>query len=163
MDIIQQKANELAKEMGAELGGGGLQIGVFIAGPIDKDYQPRITNHHWEVATLAPVRLLALAIDLDRCDIVAAESKRVFDCHGRLSLSTRGKEHTLGVLFVVNFGAVNLCTPLYATNLSGGIGYLPVAVTFIGRHKQCNVITQWHEELLKFFISIGAPAEVEAN
>lgn len=158
MDIIRQKANELAVEMGAQPNTGGVQIGVFIAGPIDEDYDPKINNHHWEVATLAPVRLLALAIDLDRCDIVDAESKRVFDCHGWVSLSTRGKEHTLGVLFVATFGLVNLCTPLYATNLSGGQGYLPVAVTFIGRHGLRNVITQWHEELLKFIIGGVVPA-----
>jgi len=158
MDIIQQKASELSSEMGAERGvgvEGGLTIGVFIAGPIDEDYHPKVNNHHWEVATLAPVRLLGLVIDLDCIEIVDAESKRIFDGHGWLSLNTRGREHTLGVLLVATFTPPNLVVPVSVTNLGGGLGYLPVAVTFIGRNKQDhyrNVITQWHEELLKFFI-----------
>ena len=157
MDIIQEKAAELSGEF---QGASGLQIGIFIAGPIDEDYHPKVNNHHWEVATLAPVKLLALAIDLDCCEIIDAASKKVEDCHGWLSLNTRGKEHTLGVLFVASFGGLNVCTPLYTTNLNGGSGYLPVVVTFIGRNRQHsyrNVITQWHEELLKFFIGGGAP------
>ena len=131
------------------------QIGIFIAGPIDEDYHPKVNNHHWEVATLAPVFLLGLVIDLDCCEVTEADTKHVEDCHGWLSLSTHGKEHTLGVLVVVSGGVANLWTPLNVTNLNRGIGYLPVAVTFIGRHCESgctNVITQWHEDLLKFFI-----------
>ncbi|HEX6989172.1 MAG TPA: hypothetical protein VF282_06840 [Bacillota bacterium] len=155
MDIIKEKAT--AAGASAQLDG-GTQIAVFIAGPIDEDYNPKVNNHHWEVATLTPVFILALAIDLDCCEVIDEEHKFVRDCHGWLSLNTHGKEHTLGVLIVVSSGGANVWTPVNVTNLRGGWGYLPVAVTFIGRNKEHhfkNVITQWHEELLKFVIGGG--------
>lgn len=137
---------------------GGL-VGVFIAGPIDEDYKPQVNNHHWEIATLYPVKVVGLVIDLNCCEVIEEDAKQINDCHGWLSLSTHGKEHTLGVLIVIPQSPVNVWTPLNATNLQSG-GYLPVAVTFIGRNHQkgyVNVITQWHEELLKFFFGGGAP------
>lgn len=157
MDVIRDKIADPRLQIN-----GSSQIGIFIAGPIDEDYHPKVNNHHWEVATLTPVLLVALVIDLDCCDVIDEEVKRVNDCHGWLSLTTRGKEHTLGVLLVVSQSIANVWTPLNVTNLNGGSGYLPVAVTFIGRnrqHRYKNVITQWHEELLKFFIG-GLPGAV---
>lgn len=151
MDIIRSKV----ENPGISTAGLG-QVAVFIAGPIDEDYQPKVNNHHWEVATLAPVLALGLVIDLKRSRVIDQEVKRINDSHGWLSLTTRGKEHTLGVLLVFGRGPVKLMVPLNATNVDGiGPGYLPVVVTFIGRnrkHGYKNVITQWHEELLKFVI-----------
>ena len=47
----------------------GTVVAVYIAGPIDEDYDPKIRDHHWEVATLVDVGVLGLAIDLDRCEM----------------------------------------------------------------------------------------------
>jgi len=133
----------------------GGTLGIFIAGPIDEDYVPKVNNHHWEIATLAPVEVLGLSIDLNCCEIIDAESKEIDDCHGWLSLDTDGKEHTLGVLLVQFSGTPNTWRSLTPTVLGNG-SYLPIAVTFLGRNRNNsiyrNVITQWHEELLKFVI-----------
>lgn len=156
MDLIKDKVSDPTL-----LGGtGGSQVGIFIAGPIDEDYKPKVNNHHWEIATLAPVIAIGLVIDLDCCKIINEDLKKIRDCHGWISLSTRGVEHTLGVLIVISSGAPNLAQTLNVTNLSGGGGYLPVVVTFVGRNRQTgytNVITQWHEELLKFVLPVIVP------
>lgn len=145
-DVIKQEASAQ--------GVGSGPVAIFIAGPIDEDYDPKVDNHHWEIATLADVRVKGLVIDLNCCEIIEEDEKKIKDCHGWLSLDTGGREHTLGVLFVSPCVSANFMQPLTPNALSSG-GYLPVAVTFIGRNKDRdfeNVITQWHEELLKFFI-----------
>lgn len=150
METIQAKTQDPSF---AAIGQG--DIGIFIAGPIDRNYRPSITSHHWDIATLTPVGVLGLVFDLDRDRLIDEERKLIFDSHGWLTLSTRGRRHTLGVLIVVSKEAPNLMTPLVAKN--GGRSYLPVVVTFIGRHGKKhprNVITQWHEDLLKFVIGV---------
>ena len=162
LDVIKREVNSsrVRSQMNRiNVSGGG--IAVFIAGPIDEDYDPKVNNHHWEVATLAPVVVIGLSIDLGCCDVIDSDIKVVQgdECHTWLSLDTDGKEHTAGVLLVIGGLAPNLMQPLAANALSGG-GYLPVAVTFIGRHENSgfeNVITQWHEELLKFYIPLFGP------
>ena len=158
IDLVRDKVSDpaLIGGPGALGGTGGIQVGVFIAGPIDEDYKPKVNNHHWEIATLAPVIAIGLVIDLDCCKIINEDLKKINDCHGWISLSTRGVEHTLGVLIVISRAPVNVWTPLNVTNL-GGVGYLPVVVTFVGRNRQTgytNVSTQWHEELVKFLLPV---------
>lgn len=155
LDIVQSRVAARATGLG------GL-VGIYIAGPIDKEYRPSVNNHHWEIATLEPLGVLGLLIDLNCCEVINEEAKSITDCHGWLSLTTHGKEHTLGVLLVFPQSAGNVWTPLRATNLGNG-SYLPILVTFIGRHrysgrKYRNVITQWDEELLKFFLGGLPPA-----
>ncbi len=137
----------------------GTSIAIFIAGPIDEDYDPDIENHHWEIATLVDVEVLGLSIDLNCCEIIDADEKEIDDCHGWLSLDTDGREHTLGVLIVAYSPTANVWTP-FSTNTLGNGQYLPFAVTFIGRNRDDdeykNIITQWHEELLKFVFN-GQP------
>lgn len=147
-DLIKEQAIEAQQINGPE------NVAIFIAGPIDEDYDPKVDNHHWEIATLVDVWVKGLIIDLNCCEIIEEDAKKIRDCHGWLSLDTDGREHTLGVLFVVFDGSPNAWVPITPTTLGSG-EYLPFAVTFIGRNEDRdfqNVITQWHEELLKFVI-----------